>query len=327
MTGPSIPGYPEPARVLVLCGPTAAGKTDLALALADRMPVDIISADAAQVYRGMDIGTAKPDAGVLARVPHRLVDIREPHETYSAAEFSRDARSAIEDSLSRQRLPVVVGGTMFYVSALVEGLSELPRADAGLRAEILDWARRQGWASLHRALADVDPELAGHVRPTDRQRLQRAHEIHRVTGRPPSAVMRECRPRGLEHGVLKIALFHPRRHELHGRIHERFGQMVDRGLIDEVARLRRDPRLTADSVSMRTVGYRQAWRYLDGVIDRDAFVASAVAATRQLAKRQLTWLRGMSGMVWMDATHAATLDNLLIYMNNRIRFPEGASAD
>ena len=297
--------------VLIVTGATAAGKTDLVLELARRLPVDIISADAAQVWRGMDIGTAKPDADTLRRFPHRLVDIRDPGEAYSAAEFARDAAEAVDEALARGRLPVVCGGTMFYLAALTGGLSDLPVADPPLREEILDWARRAGWPALHRRLAEIDPVLAGRIGPGDRQRLQRAHEIHRATGRPPSSVMAESAPRPPPWDVLRVALFHPDRGVLHRRIEARFAAMVERGLVAEVESLRHLPGVGRDSPSMRTVGYRQALEYLSGECDHAAFVARAVSATRQLAKRQLTWLRATSGLVWLDAGGRAVLDALV----------------
>lgn len=303
-------GLPAP-RVLVIAGATATGKTGLALALAERRPVTLISADAAQVYRRMDIGTAKPDAATLARHPHQLVNIREPHEGYSAAEFRHDATRAIEQALAQGRLPVVVGGTLFYVSALLNGLSEIPRADDALRAALLDWADAEGWMALHRSLASIDPALAARIDPADRQRLQRAHEIHRLTGRVPSQVMRECAPVPLAHRAVRVALFEPGRARLHRRIAARFHDMLESGLVDEVAALRADPRLHADSLAMRTVGYRQAWQHLDGRLDRRGLLDSGVAATRQLAKRQLTWLRGSAGWIWLDGSAGHCLDALL----------------
>lgn len=323
MTSGALPGR---ARVLVLSGATATGKTDLALALAERWPVDIVSADAAQVFRGMDVGTAKPSSTVLARVPHRLVDIRDPHESYSAAAFCHDARRAIDDIIARGRLPLVVGGTLFYIRALIGGLSELPQADSALRASILEEARARGWAAMHAELARADPVLAGRIEPGDRQRLQRAVEIYRLTGRPPSAVMAGARPRPLAHPYVHVGLFHPRRDILHDRIARRFRDMVGGGLLEEVARIRRDPRVRADSVSMRTVGYRQAWQHLDGVLGRDAFVEAAAAATRQLAKRQLTWLRHTPGVVWLDASHPRRLETMSTYIGHRVSIaPEESS--
>jgi len=297
--------------VLIVTGATATGKTELVLELARRLPIDIISADAAQVWRGMDIGTAKPDAETLRRFPHRLVNIRDPGETYSAAEFARDAAEAVDNAIARGRLPVVCGGTMFYLAALTGGLSGLPAADPSLREEILDWARSSGWSALHRRLAEIDPALAARIGPGDRQRLQRAHEIHRATGRPPSCVMAQSAPRPAPWNVVRVALFHADRGALHRRIELRFATMVERGLVAEVESLRRLPGVGRDSPSMRTVGYRQALEYLAGECDHAAFVARAVAATRQLAKRQLTWLRATPGLVWLEVGGRSVLDPLV----------------
>jgi tRNA dimethylallyltransferase len=322
------PGAFSPApRVLIVTGATATGKTGLAIDLARRLPVDIISADAAQVYRGMDIGTAKPDAETLKCFPHRLVDIRDPEDVYSAADFCRDARAAIEDSLAQGRLPLVVGGTMFYLSALVNGLSELPEANDVVRGEILACAAREGWPALHRQLAAIDPVLASRIRPGDAQRLQRAHEIYRVTGRSPSAVMRARRPEPLSYPFLSVALFHPDRRVLHRRISMRFHGMLEQGFVDEVESLRRRPGLSRRSPSMRTVGYRQALEYLEDDTPYRQFVDAAVAATRQLAKRQLTWLRGTPGTVWMDASRPDVLDNLLKYIASRSPGAPGPRVD
>ncbi|KAA3622280.1 MAG: tRNA (adenosine(37)-N6)-dimethylallyltransferase MiaA [Proteobacteria bacterium] len=318
-----------PARVVIVSGPTATGKTDAVLELARRFPVDLISADAAQVYRGMDIGTAKPDRATLERFPHALIDIRDPDQVYSAAEFRCDAVAAIEASLARHRIPLVTGGTMFYLSALINGLSVLPRADARVRNAILELAEASGWQALHLELERIDPELAARIRPGDRQRLQRAHEIYRMTGRAPSQVMSASAPRPLPFPALHVALFHPRRDMLHERIESRFRAMLDQGLLEEVERLRTNPRLSAASVSMRTVGYRQAFEYLDRQVDFETFVQKAVAATRQLAKRQLTWLRATPGVVWMDASCSLTAAHLAGYIEARVdgaRRRVGASA-
>lgn len=290
--------------VVILSGTTATGKTEAALKLAGQFPFDIISADAAQVYRGMDIGTAKPNANILARTPHRLIDIRDPHESYSAAEFRHDALIAIEESFANDRLPLVTGGTLFYLSALVNGLSELPPADTDVRAEIVTWADREGLAVLHEALTRIDPTLAAKIRPEDRQRLERAHEIHRISGRVPSELMAESRPRELPFRTLRLGLFHPRREIVHQRIERRFRQMIEDGLIDEVERVRTLTGVTRNSPSMRIVGYRQALQLLDGECSYDEFVDRAIAATRQLAKRQLTWMRSSPGFIWIDASAA-----------------------
>ena len=305
-------------NLIAVCGPTASGKTRLAVNLALRYTGEIVSADSRQVYRGMDIGTAKPDPDTLAEFPHRLIDIRDPGDPYSAAEFRRDALDAVERSLSAGRIPLITGGTMFYLSALINGLSELPEADERLRESILERAARQGWAALHEQLAGVDPEMAASIRPADRQRLQRAHEILLATKRLPSEVLREARPAPIPHPILHLAVFLPRREDLHRRIESRFHGMLERGLLEEVERLRRHPSLTADSASMRTVGYRQAWKYLDGTGGFDEFVAGSLAATRQLAKRQLTWMRQTAGLLWYDASGPKILYDLLTCLEQRV---------
>lgn len=319
MTPTGVLESARPACAVFVTGPTAAGKTEAVLELARRLPVDIISADAAQVYRGMDIGTAKPDPETLARFPHRLVDIRDPEEAYSAAEFRRDALAAVETAMLQQRIPLITGGTMFYVSALINGLSDLPESSSRFREAVTARAERHGWDALYRELRRVDPELAGRIGPADRQRLLRAHEILLMCGRAPSVVMAESRPRRFPHPFVHIALFQPRRSVLHRRIERRFADMLERGFLAEVEKLKSNPRLRADSLSMRTVGYRQAWRYLDGAGDADTFAASVLAATRQLAKRQLTWLRGTPGTVWMDASDPRLVDTLFGYLEARLK--------
>ncbi len=302
---------------VLISGATAAGKTDLVLRLAERLPIDIISVDAAQVFRRLNIGTAKPDASIRARFPHKLVDIREPQQTYSAARFRTDAIDEIESAFRRRRLPVLTGGTMFYFSALVNGLSQLPAADTETRNRILDWAEKDGWEALHRFLVEIDPGLARRIHANDRQRLQRALEINQISGRCPSEVMAESAPQKCPFPVLHFTLFQPSRARLHQRINLRFRQMLDQGLIEEVEALRREPGLTAESVSMRTVGYRQVWSYLDGKIDYNSMIDSATAATRQLAKRQLTWLRSTPGIVWLDASHPHTFDHLMLFLDSK----------
>ncbi len=298
-------------RVLLLSGATASGKTDLVLELARSWPIDVISADAAQVFRGLDIGTAKPSPEVLARVPHRLIDIREPTGSYSAAEFRVDALREIERSLAAGRIPVVTGGTMFYLSALIHGLSDLPAASSEVRRGIEIRAAREGWEALREDLLEYDPVLADRVRRGDRQRLSRLLELREITGRRPSEVLASSPPRPLPYRHLHLALFHPDRQVLHQRIRRRFEGMLEAGFEDEVRRLRSLPGLSAESVSIRTVGYRQLWRYLEGVIDRNSMIEAAVAATRQLAKRQLTWLRAMPGLVWCPAADPAAAASFL----------------
>lgn len=278
---------------ILLTGPTASGKSALALVLAEALGGEIVSVDSAQVYRGMDIGTAKPDAATLARVPHHLIDLVDPTGSYSAARFCSDARAAIDAIRSRDRVPIVAGGTMLYVKALTEGLSELPRADRATREAIDAEAARVGWPAMHAELARIDPVTAARLAPNDAQRIQRAHEVFRLTGRPLSSW--QGRRNAPAFDAIRIALVPADRERLHREIARRFDAMLDAGLVDELAGLRARYALDASMPSMRSVGYRQAWRHLDGEIDRDALRATGIAATRQLAKRQMTWQRSMPG--------------------------------
>ncbi len=282
-------------------GPTASGKTALAVSLVERFPLEIISVDSALVYRGMDIGSAKPDAATLARAPHHLLDIRDPTEAYSAAAFCDDARRLMTDIVARGRVPLLVGGTMLYFRALLRGLDDLPRADPALRKEQEAEAKVRGWPALHAELATVDPATAARLAPNDSQRIGRALEIFRLTGTPMSALLDRAQSE-LPYRVLQLALIPSDRAVLHQRIAARFDVMLAEGLVDEVEFLRRADALSPDLPAMRAVGYRQAWAYLDGDIDMKALRDQGLAATRQLAKRQLTWLRS-----WPDA---AVLDCL-----------------
>jgi len=281
----------EPALGCVcLTGPTACGKTELALGLAARLPLEIVSMDSAMVYRGLDIGTAKPSALVRARVPHHLVDIIEPTDTYSAGRFARDALAAIREIGARGRLPLLVGGTLLYLRALREGLASLPRADAAVRAELDAEGRALGWPALHARLEQVDPEAAARIAPTDRQRIQRALEVHALTGLP----LTELQRRGAAAPPLTIAtiaLVPEDRAVLAQRIERRFDAMVAAGFVREVENLRARGDLTPQLPALRAVGYRQVWGHLDGAYDWPEARRRALVATRQLAKRQLTWLR------------------------------------
>lgn len=285
----------SPATVLALVGPTAVGKTDVALALAERLPVDLISLDSVMVYRGMDIGTAKPSAEVLERFPHALLDIRDPAESYSVASFLHDADQAVNVALQRGRLPVLVGGTMLYLRSFREGLARLPEADPGLRAQIQQEAERVGWQALHDELAGADPQAAAGIHPNNPQRLVRALEVLRSTGRPISDFWRQQKDqqvgRRLGVNLKEVALVPDDRRLLHERINVRFASMLEAGLIDEVIDLRARFDLSLELPSMRAVGYRQVWQFLEGDISYEALSQTGTAATRQLAKRQLTWLR------------------------------------
>jgi tRNA dimethylallyltransferase len=275
---------------LLLLGPTGSGKSALALALARQFPIEIISVDSAQVYRGLDIGSAKPTPAERGAVVHHLIDIRDPAERYSAAEFVRDATQAMSEIRARGRFPLLVGGTMLYAKALLEGLSDLPSADPALRARIAADASALGWPALHARLAQVDPQAAQRIASNDAQRIQRALEVFDLTGKPMSAQFgRKERPLQLT----VSALLPTDRAALHRQLAERFDQMLAQGLLDEVKELKRRGDLTPDLPSIRSVGYRQAWAHLDGATDAAQFRAAAIAATRQLAKRQMTWLRSL----------------------------------
>ena len=278
-----------PGTAYALLGPTASGKSGLALAAAARLPVEIVSMDSAQVYRGMDIGTAKPEAATRASVPHHLIDLVDPDQAYSSGRWKEAAVAAIEDILRRGRIALLVGGTMLYYRALTRGLDALPQGNAAIREEIDSRARREGWPALHAELARVDEAAARRIAPNDAQRIQRALEVWRVAGKPLSALQGAAQP-ALPFGMVGFALV-PERAELHRRIAARFQAMLRAGLVEELAALRKRYRLDADMPSMRTVGYRQAWEHLEGRLDAAGLEESAVVATRQLAKRQLTWLR------------------------------------
>ncbi len=280
-------------------GPTASGKSQVALELAQRYPFEIVSVDSALVYRGMDIGTAKPDRDTLARVAHHLIDVVDPTDAYSAGRFRDDALRLMQDITSRGRVPLLVGGTMLYFKALREGLSALPQADAGLRAALEERARREGLASLYRELQALDPLTAARLRPSDPQRIQRALEVCLLTGRPMSQILAQ-RPANAPYRMPALALVPSVRAALHRRIAQRFAGMLQQGLIEEVRALRQRYALSAQLPSMRAVGYRQVWEHLEGAFDRDALCERAIAATRQLAKRQLTWLRATEDVQVVD---------------------------
>jgi tRNA dimethylallyltransferase len=280
-------------RCIALAGPTAAGKTAAALAIAQVLPVEIVSVDSALVYRGMDIGTAKPSAAERAAVPHHLIDLIEPSEAYSAAQFVADARECIARIAARGRVPLLVGGTMLYFKALFEGLDPMPPADAAVRAALDAEAAERGWAAMHAELARVDPATAARLPPGDTQRIQRALEVFRLSGRPISSFHREPRESGEPAPPPLISLEPADRAWLHQRIAQRFRQMLDAGLLDELRALRARGDLHAGLPSMRCVGYRQAWEALESG-DLAALPERGIAATRQLAKRQITWLRSMA---------------------------------
>lgn len=301
-----------------LMGPTAAGKSDLALELARQFPFEIISVDSAQVYRGMDIGTAKPDQHIRDEIPHHLIDIRDPANPYSAADFRQDALKAMEQISGRGRIPLLVGGTMLYFKALKEGLAGMPSANPQIRQEILHMASEQGWSAVHARLGTVDPAAAARIHPNDPQRLQRALEIYEVTGQPMSQ-MHTGEHQPLPYRLYELAIMPTDRAELHRRISERFGAMIDAGFVDEVRRLydRRD--LNEELPAIKAVGYRQAWQFLEQRIAFQTMIEKAVVATRRLAKHQLTWLRSWDNVEKFDGPHAEqalkVLESANIYKN------------
>ncbi len=292
-------------------GPTASGKTGLAVELVERLPCEIVSVDSAMVYRGMDIGTAKPNPEILARAPHRLIDIRDPSQPYSAACFLTDALREMEAITAVGLIPLLVGGTMLYFKALEQGLAVLPAANPQVRARLEREAARQGWAALHRHLQEVDPEAAARIHPNDPQRIQRALEVYELTGRPMSEWLAQARGSALPYRLLKIGLVFPKREELHRRIAVRFHTMLEQGFLAEVESLYRRGDLHPGLPAVRAVGYRQLWRYCTGEWGFDEAVRRGITATRQLAKRQLTWLRAQRDVHWFEATEKKLLDRVL----------------
>ncbi len=295
-------------------GPTASGKTDLAISLCKRFPCDVISVDSALVYRGMDIGTAKPDAETLARTPHRLIDIRDPEESYSAGEFVRDAYREMDDIFANGRIPLLAGGTMMYFRALTEGIAELPGADDAIRRSIDAEAAELGWPAMHKELQRVDPAAAERIKPNDRQRIQRALEVFRASGRPLSDWQRNSAPLRDDIRYLKVGLNIEPRSLLHERIAERLEIMVEQGFVEEVKMLRNRPGLDADCPAMRSVGYRQFWQYLDGACSLDEAREKALYATRQLAKRQITWLRSETEVFLANPLEPGAIDAISAFL-------------
>ena len=303
---------------ILLMGPTASGKSALALSLAERLDGEIVGVDSAQVYRGMDVGTAKPDAATRERVPHHLIDVIDPTEAYSAARFASDALAAVARARERGRVAILCGGTMLYFKALTEGLSALPSADPRVRAELDARAAREGWPVLYAELAQVDPAVAARIEPTDAQRIPRALEVWRLAGVPLSQLQGR-RGTGEKLGrTIRVALVPSDRARLHRAIAARFDAMLARGLVDELRGLRRRYELAPDLPSMRSVGYRQAWSYIDGDIDEQSLRAQGIAATRQLAKRQFTWLRSFEAMRF-DPYEPGAFDAAIAYVNSRLQ--------
>ncbi|WP_434608015.1 tRNA (adenosine(37)-N6)-dimethylallyltransferase MiaA [Pseudomonas sp. R1-7] len=309
---------------IFLMGPTAAGKTDLAIELTKVLPCELISVDSALVYRGMDIGTAKPSKALLAEFPHRLIDILDPAEAYSAADFRRDALQAMAEITARGKIPLLVGGTMLYYKALVDGLADMPAADPEVRAQIEEEAARLGWQALHEQLAVVDPVSAARIHPNDPQRLSRALEVYRVSGQSMTALRQrqsaqstEAAASGLQqlpYTVANLAIAPANRQVLHRRIEQRFTLMLEQGFIDEVVALRERSDLHAGLPSIRAVGYRQVWDYLDGKLTSAEMRERGIIATRQLAKRQFTWLRSWTDLHWLDSLDCDNLPRALKYL-------------
>jgi tRNA dimethylallyltransferase len=312
----------KPMAVAIM-GPTASGKTAAALAIAREIPSEIISVDSALVYREMDIGTAKPSSEELASVPHHLIDIIDPLESYSVMQFREDALRLVAEIQARGRLPLLVGGTMMYFKGLVDGLDDLPTADAEIRARIDAEAARIGWPGMHTRLRERDPATADRLAPNDAQRINRALEIIELTGKPMSELLARREKTELPFGLLSFALEPSDRAVLHRRIAQRFDQMLgerdDEGIVAEVARLRARGDLSPTLPSMRCVGYRQSWDYLDGLIDRATLRETGIIATRQLAKRQLTWLRSMPDRIVLDCLGADPARQLLDALDKRLR--------
>jgi tRNA dimethylallyltransferase len=309
---PLIPTKTDKPNAVFLMGPTASGKTALAIELVKHFPFEIISVDSALVYKGMDIGTAKPSAAELVAAPHRLIDLREPNEPYSAADFRDDALASMADITAAGKIPLLVGGTMLYFRALLSGIAELPGADDAIRQEIMALAQEQGWPYVHQKLSEVDPETAARLHPNDSQRLQRALEVYKVTGKPLSYWHQQQDSAGnkpwsqeniakFPYNVVSFAVCPAERATLHQRIADRFSAMLAQGFVDEVAGLIQRGDLVADLPSIKAVGYRQVWDYLAGKYDYEEMVARGMAATRQLAKRQITWLRSWPDVIWLES--------------------------
>jgi len=287
-------------RAIALMGPTASGKTALAVEWAQRLNTEIISVDSALVYRGMDIGSAKPDAVTLQHARHHLIDIRDPHQSYSAADFAADALPLMQQLSDEGKIPLLVGGTGLYFHALLNGLSQMPASDPETRAQVQREAEQRGWPAMHAELASIDPAAGARIHANDPQRITRALEVFRLSGQPISVWQQSTQRRPFPFRVLKLILAPSDRALLHERIEQRFDAMLAAGFLEEVRRMRADPRLHPDLPAIRAVGYRQAWSHLNGDTDFATFREQGIAATRQLAKRQLTWLRGEHDARWFD---------------------------
>lgn len=297
--------------VVFLMGPTASGKTALAMQLYDALPCEIVSVDSAMIYKGMDIGTAKPDAETLRQYPHRLIDLCDPSEAYSAAEFRRDALNEISEIRKSGKIPLLTGGTMMYFNALKNGLAQLPEANPEVRQRLLDEANAMGWSHMHAKLAEVDPESARRLNPNDSQRLQRALEVYEVSGRTMTELWAEQEQQKPEFPIISVAVMPNDRAELHQRIEQRFDIMLEQGFVDEVRALWDRGDLNLQMPSVRCVGYRQVWEYFSDTWDYETMRFKGIVATRQLAKRQVTWLRSWENLTWMDTHDPKLLSNAL----------------
>lgn len=306
--------YDHKPTIICLTGPTASGKTKAALYLAENLPCEIISVDSAMVYRFLDIGTAKPSRDELNQVKHHLIDIKDPSEIYSAAQFRSDALKVIDDILARKKIPLLVGGTMLYFRALQEGLSDLPQANPSIRQKILEEAEKKGWFEMHQRLAVVDPQAAERIKPSDPQRIQRALEVYEVTGKTMTQLWSEHQDEPLPYNVINFNLLPNDRALLKERIAQRFDQMLQNGLIEEVHALHQREDLHINLPSIRSVGYRQVWEYLDGDLSYQEMKEKSIIATRQLAKRQLTWLRRWDKLLCFDSEQTGVEKKILHYL-------------
>jgi len=302
--------------VIFIMGPTAAGKTDLAVYLHENLNCEIISVDSALVYRGMDIGTAKPDKKLLEKVPHRLIDICDPLESYSAARFLKDANAAIKEIQDKDKTPILVGGTGLYFRALEQGLAELPEANYRIRARLEAEGESDGWQSLHNRLNEIDPEAASRINENDPQRIQRALEVYEITGETMTALLSEGRKQAFPLPIKKVILSPEDRAVLHERVKQRFVSMLESGLVSEVESLYQRGDLSLSLPSMRLVGYRQVWRYLDGQTSYEEMQEHAIIATRQLAKRQITWCRSENDAEWYDSEKNGIFSKILENLQN-----------
>ena len=299
----------KPPAIFIM-GPTAAGKTQLAMDLYERLPCEVISVDSAMIYKGMDIGTAKPSSAELTRVPHHLIDFLDPSEHYSAADFRQDALKKMKQATDTGKIPVLVGGTMLYFKALLEGLSPLPSADPNVRSDIVDQAQKRGWDALHEDLREIDPVAAARIHPNDPQRLSRALEVFHISGKTLTELTAQSGDT-LSYNVTQFAIAPEQRHVLHSHIEKRFHAMLAQGFEAEVQRLFERSDLHLDLPSIRCVGYRQMWEYLQGKMDYEEMQYRAIVATRQLAKRQMTWLKNWSNLTWLETGASSNIDCVL----------------